>query len=73
MYDAAMFSYDALPHVSKFSSKERDSGSGLDDFGARYLSSATGRFTSPDPLYLEAHRPVDQRAPGVPVDVQVKK
>jgi RHS repeat-associated protein len=29
-------------------SKERDSESGLDYFGARYMSSAQGRFTSPD-------------------------
>jgi RHS repeat-associated protein len=28
--------------------KERDSESGLDDFGARYYSSAIGRFASPD-------------------------
>jgi RHS repeat-associated protein len=30
------------------SSKERDSETGLDYFGARYFSSAQGRFTSPD-------------------------
>jgi RHS repeat-associated protein len=34
----------------KFTQKERDSESGLDYFGARYYSSAQGRFTSPDPL-----------------------
>jgi RHS repeat-associated protein len=33
----------------KFTGKERDSESGLDYFGARYNSSAQGRFTSPDP------------------------
>ena len=33
----------------KFTSKERDSETGLDFFGARYMSSAQGRFTSPDP------------------------
>jgi len=32
----------------KFTGKERDQESGLDFFGARYLSSAQGRFTSPD-------------------------
>src|SRR5436853_3716638 len=32
----------------KFTSKERDSESGLDYFLARYYSSAQGRFTSPD-------------------------
>ena len=34
----------------KFTGKERDSESGLDDFGARYMSSQYGRFMSPDPL-----------------------
>jgi RHS repeat-associated protein len=33
----------------KFTSKERDSESGLDNFGARYDSSSLGRFMSPDP------------------------
>ena len=32
----------------KFTSKERDTETGLDYFGARYLSSGQGRFTSPD-------------------------
>jgi len=31
-----------------FTSKERDAETGLDFFGARYMSSAQGRFTSPD-------------------------
>jgi RHS repeat-associated protein len=35
--------------AQKFTSKERDSESGLDYFGARYYSSAQGRFTSCDP------------------------
>jgi RHS repeat-associated protein len=34
----------------KFTGKERDSESGLDNFGARYDSSSMGRFVSPDPL-----------------------
>jgi|WetSurMetagenome_2_1015567.scaffolds.fasta_scaffold76381_2 RHS repeat-associated protein len=33
---------------SRSSSKERDAETGLDYFGARYLSSAQGRWTSPD-------------------------
>jgi RHS repeat-associated protein len=33
----------------KFTAKERDSESGLDNFGARYNSSSMGRFMSPDP------------------------
>ncbi|HET8922589.1 MAG TPA: RHS repeat-associated core domain-containing protein [Candidatus Acidoferrum sp.] len=32
----------------KFTAKERDAESGLDEFGARYYSSALGRFTIPD-------------------------
>ncbi len=35
--------------TEKFTSKERDSETGLDYFGARYYSAAQGRFTSPDP------------------------
>ncbi|MEQ1907103.1 MAG: RHS repeat-associated core domain-containing protein, partial [Pirellulaceae bacterium] len=34
---------------NKFTSKERDAETGLDFFEARYMSSAQGRFTSPDP------------------------
>jgi len=34
----------------KFTGKERDNESGLDDFGARYYASTMGRFMSPDPL-----------------------
>ena len=36
----------------KFTGKERDAESGLDNFGARFYSSAQGRFSSPDPLVL---------------------
>ncbi|HLG13898.1 MAG TPA: RHS repeat-associated core domain-containing protein, partial [Blastocatellia bacterium] len=39
----------------KFTSKERDSESGLDYFFARYYSSAHGRFTSVDPLMANSH------------------
>jgi RHS repeat-associated protein len=35
---------------AKFTGKERDWETGLDYFGARYMSSAQGRFSSPDPL-----------------------
>lgn len=42
-------STDAMP-AAKFTGKERDAETGLDYFGARYLSGAQGRFTSPDPL-----------------------
>jgi RHS repeat-associated protein len=42
--------FPAPPDVEslKFTGKERDAETGLDFFGARYLSSAQGRFTSPD-------------------------
>jgi RHS repeat-associated protein len=39
----------AVQHGSKFTGKERDSESGLDNFGKRYYSSAMGRFSSTDP------------------------
>ena len=37
-------------HAIKFTGKERDAETGLDYFGARYMSSAQGRWTTPDPL-----------------------
>jgi RHS repeat-associated protein len=39
----------------KFTGKERDAESGLDYFGARYFSSAQGRFTSPDKPFADQH------------------
>jgi len=42
---------DHCPNVAqhyKFTGKERDSESGLDDFGFRYYGSSMGRFMSPD-------------------------
>ncbi len=38
-----------VPFSGQFTGKERDGESGLDYFGARYLSAAQGRFTSADP------------------------
>jgi RHS repeat-associated protein len=48
--------YPASPDVvsEKFTGKERDAETGLDFFGARYMSSAQGRFTGPDPSRLSA-------------------
>ena len=44
--------YDGTAHhalvTHKFTGKERDAESGLDNFGARYDSSSMGRFISPD-------------------------
>jgi RHS repeat-associated protein len=37
------------------SGKERDNETGLDYFGARYLSSAQGRWTSPDAPFADQH------------------
>jgi RHS repeat-associated protein len=42
------YRYDALGY--RFTGKERDSESGLDNFEARYLGSSLGRFMSPDPM-----------------------
>jgi len=39
---------NTCPQNYKFTGKERDAESGLDEFGARYYSSAQGRFASPD-------------------------
>ena len=36
------------PNHYKFTGKERDAESGLDDFGPRYYASSMGRFMSPD-------------------------
>jgi len=41
------------PVKQKFGGKERDGESGLDYFGARYLSGAMGRFTSPDAPFAD--------------------
>ena len=43
----------------KFTQKERDTESGLDYFLARYYSSAQGRFTSHDPVFVTAKRLID--------------
>lgn len=41
---------------NQFTSKERDTETGLDYFGARYYGSVQGRFASPDPLVLSRKR-----------------
>jgi RHS repeat-associated protein len=52
--DACAFS--AAPwHGRKYIGKERDSESGLDDFGARYFGSTLGRFQTPDAFYKDSH------------------
>jgi RHS repeat-associated protein len=42
----AAYSYDTAD--CKFTGKEHDNESGLDDFGARYFSSSMGRWANPD-------------------------
>jgi RHS repeat-associated protein len=37
----------------KFTGKERDSESGLDNFGKRYSASSLGRFMTPNPPLLD--------------------
>lgn len=56
-YDADFYPFggerivtDTCDSAYKFTGKERDSESGLDNFGARYDSSSIGRFMSPDPV-----------------------
>ncbi len=39
--------------AQRFTGKERDAETGLDYFGARYLASAQGRFTSPDAPFAD--------------------
>jgi len=43
----------------KFTGKERDIESGLDNFGARYYGSTMGRFTSVDPINITRGRLLD--------------
>lgn len=47
-YNAGAFPASSDGESVKFTGKERDAESGLDFFGARYMSSAQGRWTSPD-------------------------
>jgi RHS repeat-associated protein len=47
-YGEQIFGGSSTTH--RFTGQERDSESGLDNFGARYDSSSLGRFMTPDPL-----------------------
>jgi RHS repeat-associated protein len=54
--EQGLFPAHRLPAFKpQFTGKERDAETGLDYFGARYMSAAQGRFTSPDPLLSSAH------------------
>jgi len=46
-------SWSVLESFPIFTGKERDAETGLDYFGARYLSSAQGRWTSPDEPFAD--------------------
>jgi RHS repeat-associated protein len=50
---------NSSPQNYKFTGKERDSESGLDNFGARYDSSSMGRFMTPDPIFISPARLTD--------------
>jgi len=47
------------PQNYKFTGKERDAESGLDNFGARYYGSSLGRFMQTDPIWVKADRMLD--------------
>ncbi|MBZ5720712.1 MAG: RHS repeat-associated core domain-containing protein [Acidobacteriia bacterium] len=47
-YGGEIIITNTLPQNYKFTGKERDSESGLDDFGARFYSSSIGRFMQVD-------------------------
>ena len=57
----AIYGYDCPCRLPKFTGKPRDyeSGLGLYYFGARYMSSAHGRFTSSDPVFFQAEMLAD--------------
>ena len=44
---------------SRCTGKERDSESGLDNFGARYDASSMGRFMTPDPIHIMKQKLID--------------
>ena len=50
-----LISTDSGIDTHKFTGKERDSESGLDNFGKRYDSSSMGRFMTPDAFYKDSH------------------
>jgi RHS repeat-associated protein len=50
LYPGGGYPATGVSPSQRFTSKERDSETGLDFFGARYFSGAQGRFTSVDPL-----------------------
>jgi RHS repeat-associated protein len=47
-YGGQVYCTGSDPNHYKFTGKERDSESNMDNFGARYFASSTGRFMTPD-------------------------
>jgi len=60
----SVVSQDVTNQKFKFTGKERDPESGLDDFGARYYNSIVGRFQSPD--WANSAEPVPYARIGIP-------
>ncbi|HXY78889.1 MAG TPA: RHS repeat-associated core domain-containing protein [Candidatus Acidoferrales bacterium] len=50
---------DTTNNHYKFTGKERDSESGLDNFGARHYGSSLGRFMQTDPIWVKGDRMLD--------------
>jgi RHS repeat-associated protein len=50
-----------IAKAMRFTGKERDAETGLDYFGARYMSAAQGRFTSPDAPFVDQN-PADPQS-----------
>jgi len=61
-YGGLVASVGSDPNHYKFTGKERDSESGLDNFGARYDASSMGRFMSADPVFISADRLTDPQS-----------
>jgi RHS repeat-associated protein len=54
-YGAMQSSSGSDPNHYKFTGKERDAESGLDNFGKCYFGSSLGRFMTPDPPLMDQH------------------
>jgi RHS repeat-associated protein len=50
---------DNVGNHYKFTGKERDAESGLDNFGARYMASTMARFMTPDPIHIMKEKLID--------------
>ena len=67
MYDATIYTYDAPSCLPKFTGKERDTESGLDNFGKRYhggLAHPLGPFPTEGCPSIRAKALSRQKYPG---------